>query len=272
MNPAQIESYATEANNRWKNRDPGQHNWQHSFSLAPGARPDRVRLTGNVARASLPEHSDWQANNPGLTSLYQHRGPNSFGTGNYELGENLRGLLASENWWQRNAQTGIGPAALRGAGAGALGGSVLGLLIGLLRGRGGQGARTGAITGGLLGAGLAGYAGYNFSKHASADQSTIRQMLSADPTISFSDKARLQQGLDGLSSADLRRLAQLLRSAGGAGVGALIAKFLLGRGKGGILAGAIIGGLVGHRSGRPGKTNAFGQRVNPGHNVLGQRM
>jgi hypothetical protein len=272
INPAAAEKYFSEARDRWETRDPSAYNWQHSFSLAPGATPDRVRLSGTVAKASLPEHADWQQKNPALTSMYRYRGPGSFGTGNYEVGENLRGLLASNNMWQRAARSGMVPAALKGGLAGVAGGSILGLILGMIRGDAWGGMRTGALAGGALGAGLGGYAGHNFSKQASADSLRLKALLSADSTVGFTEKARLQKALDSLSDVDIRAILQLVSGLGGAGVGALIAKFLLGSGKGGMLMGAAVGGFLGAGRLSGKQTNAFGQRVSPGTNVFGQKL
>ena len=125
---------------------------------------------------------------------------------------------------------------------------------------------------GVGGAGLGAYTGRNYTKQASmgGSGSQIATMLSGDPSLSFSDKADLLRSINLLNMMQQQQLASVLRTAGGAGVGALIAKFLLKMGAGGQVAGALIGGSMGRGYSNGFLRNKRGERTRPGYNVYGQ--
>ena len=264
---------------RYSNRDG---NWELQDTRGPGGTPIRLKLTGDQAKASLPEHSAWQEANPEATILNRYRYPEHYtnSTG-YQAGNRLREALTGDNWWRRQISQG----GLRGGIAGGLGGLALGGTIGLLAGGGhiahgyltgnetddvkpGKWARNLAL---LLGAGglAAGlYAGHNMSKQASASE--IIQIIQQAPGLSFQERARLIQAVNTLAPQDQSQLARMLAMSGGAGVGALVTRFLAGKGKRGILMGAVLGGVVARNLMDTRPVNAFGQRTQTGKNIFGQ--
>lgn len=119
--------------------------------------------------------------------------------------------------------------------------------------------RLGAILGGLAGLGIGGAVGHARSgwlKSGSSELMFIQQALQADSSLGFGDKQSLMSAISQLSSRDQTLLANLLRTVGGAAVGALIAKFLFKAGLGGMLAGAAAGGLLGGMTGAQPSTLA----------------
>ena len=115
---------------------------------------------------------------------------------------------------------------------------------------------------GLLGAGAAGIAGQRITKSvkegsekrafddwtASAEriyQNMVMSALRSDGTLGFSEKTALMKGVAGLNAMDLARLAELVRMAGGAAVGAIVARFLAGKGMMPLLLGGLAGSAIG---------------------------
>lgn len=257
-------------------------NWELKDTRGPGGTPVRLKLTGDQALATLPEHSEWQAANPEKTILNRYRYPEhpDNNTG-YQLGKSVARLLGGDNWWKRQTAAGR----LRGGLAGGLGGLALGGSLGLLAGGGmlahryatgndtegvepGKWARNLAL---LLGAGglAAGvYAGHQHMKKQSSVQDII-QVIQQAPGLSFQERARLIQAVSTLDPQDLSQLERMLAMAGGAGVGALITRFLAGKGKRGILLGAVLGGVVARNLMDPRPVNAFGQRTQTGRTFSG---
>ena len=78
------------------------------------------------------------------------------------------------------------------------------------------------------------------------------------------------QAVNTLSPQDQSQLERMLAMAGGVGVGALITRFLAGKGKRGILMGAVVGGVVARNLLDPRPVNAFGQRTQTGRTVSGR--
>ena len=77
------------------------------------------------------------------------------------------------------------------------------------------------------------------------ERNMILQILQSAPGMSFNERAHLMQGVNQLSSQDAARLANMLGTAGGAAAGALISRFLLGKGLVSTLLGAVTGGVIG---------------------------
>lgn len=73
----------------------------------------------------------------------------------------------------------------------------------------------------------------------------IMQMLQSAPGMSFNERAHLMQGVNQLSQQDASKLANMLGMAGGAAIGAIISRFLIGKGLISTLLGAVTGGVVG---------------------------
>jgi hypothetical protein len=196
------------------------------------------------------------------------------------VGRGLRGLATS------------GPArALRHVGAvpfnfgpavggvsGLAGGGALGFGIGKLMDRfsddeesdhGTRGALIGAALGGLGGTLLGGMRqkGASMLGAMGGDLDYIRMRIFQDPQLSSSDRQTLLGGVSQLSDSELADLGEALRTAVGAGIGGVIAHFLMHAGLGGTILGMAIGGLLGNRLGGPsmlgnpkhtGRTDAYG--------------
>lgn len=106
---------------------------------------------------------------------------------------------------------------------------------------GGRG-RIGAAIGSALGLGLGAYAGY---KRAGSTLDDIQTMLSQDFTISSGERATLMKAVTQLDTNSINSLSLMVRTVGASAVGALVAKFLFGAGKGGMLLGGLLGGMAG---------------------------
>ena len=153
-----------------------------------------------------------------------------------------------------------------------------------------------AIRGGLYGGGLGVLAGWESGrdyenagyghKTASAFSSNpympnsaldtpaaiINNRIMADSLLSFDQRNQLMSLVSQLPSNALSQLAPMIAAATGAGVGALIAKYLLGMGITGTVIISILGGSLGNRLGQPsepafnpvsglGYLDTFGNRI-----------
>jgi hypothetical protein len=99
----------------------------------------------------------------------------------------------------------------------------------------------------------------NFLKTASMDVAIgLVRLLEGDPSLSGHDKAQILSALSRAPDSDRNQLYQLLKTAAGAGAGVLAARFLGARGLLPMLAGGILGGMLGGRGSGP-KRNAQGQ-------------
>ena len=98
-------------------------------------------------------------------------------------------------------------------------------------------------------------------KMASMDVATsLIRILENDPTLSYADRAQILNALARASNSDRENLYSLLRTAAGAGVGILAARFLGAKGLLPQLAGGIIGGALASRGKKPDLIrNAQGQ-------------
>ena len=85
-------------------------------------------------------------------------------------------------------------------------------------------------------------------------KSDVVSAIYSEPSthLSLRQKQQLSQEIQGLSPYELKRLLTLIRGAGGAGVGFLIAKYLLGLGKRSTILSMIVGGIAGAMSSFPG--------------------
>lgn len=77
------------------------------------------------------------------------------------------------------------------------------------------------------------------------ERNMIMQILQSAPGMSFNEKAHLMQGINQLSVQDAARLANMLGTVGGAAAGAMISRFLIGKGLVSTLLGAVTGGVIG---------------------------
>jgi hypothetical protein len=114
---------------------------------------------------------------------------------------------------------------------------------------------------GLLGAGVGAYSGWmNQSMNESMSKSSgfrnsdnwrdndpyqiIMEALRDSKTLSFNEQAQLMRGVSQLSPTQAAALARQIKTAAGAAIGALVARFLAGAGLGGMVLGGLIGGTL----------------------------
>ena len=98
------------------------------------------------------------------------------------------------------------------------------------------------------------------SKQASTDWTPlVIQLLNNDPSINYGQRALILRALASARSSDQEDLYRLLRTATGAGIGALAVRFLGSKGLLPMIAGGILGGALG-----------YGYDAGPSRNILGQ--
>lgn len=181
----------------------------------------------------------------------------------YQLGAKIPQLLQGKQTlapvgnWVENSEKNPLRSGMLGSLAGGVGGAGLGLLLG-------KDPQTSAILGGAGVGGASWLIGTllnmqrkrlherqhgksaSFYGNSSADPSGyVSSRIALDPKIGFSEKTQLSGLVDRLSDGQTQELAKLLRSAGGAAIGALVAKYLLRMGLTGTVLGAVLGGAVG---------------------------
>jgi hypothetical protein len=199
----------------------------------------------------------------------------------HELGSALRAGAQSApgRWLRQVAAVPFNHGAGLGTVVGLAGGGALGYGLGKLLDKFSDDEEEGTRPwlGGALGAvagGLGGHLLGALREKAAAllgatndDVTYVQWRVRSDPSLSSPEKQAIASALRQLGTADLAELADLLRTAAGAGVGLLVAKFLMKAGLGGMLLGALTGGFVGARMGGPsmlgnssysGKTDAYG--------------
>lgn len=185
----------------------------------------------------------------------------------YQLGTKVPQLLQGKQSlepvadWMDNSERNPLRSGMFGALAGAAGGAGLGVLLG-------RDPQTSALLGGAGVGGASWLLGTllnmqrrklrekqmgkqaSFYGNSSADPSSyISSRIALDPKLGFSEKTQLSGMINKLSDGQTQELAKLLRAAGGATIGALIAKYLLRLGLTGTVLGAILGGAVGSQWG-----------------------
>ena len=88
-----------------------------------------------------------------------------------------------------------------------------------------------------------------YGNSGSSPESFISNKIALDSGLSFNEKTQLSGLIGQLSDGQTGELAKLLRTITGAGVGLVIAKYLLKLGLGGTILSTIIGGAIGSRMG-----------------------
>jgi hypothetical protein len=193
------------------------------------------------------------------------------------LGRGIRSVATSAPAQGLRTAAGVpfnfGPAV--GGVSGLAGGGALGYGIGKLMDHFGddeekdhstRGALIGAALGGLGGTLLGGMR-QKVASSLGGDLDYVRMRIFQDPTLDSSARQTLLSGVSHLGASELSDLSDALRTAIGAGIGALISRFLMHTGFGGTLLGAVVGGFLGNRIGGPsilgntrhdGRTDAYG--------------
>jgi hypothetical protein len=122
-----------------------------------------------------------------------------------------------------------------------------------------------ALLAGTLGAGVSAYsqaAGDRrrayMAKQAS-DVDYIIRAIERDPYMSSHERAACLRAAAVMSSVQRDNLSRMMRTATGAGVGAIVLRFLRGNGLIPTMVGGIIGALAGYASGPGPKYNSMGQ-------------
>lgn len=243
----------------------------------------RIRLEGEQALATLDPA--WQQANPARAALSRYREgapENSIG---YQVGKSIRGLAGGLGQGPRPAAD---SSPSLGAMAGAFKGGIPAALLGLVGGYAADKmsgredsywAPRAAAGLGVLGAGLGAYTGYERNKQASywkgdEESSTpqIVNIINSAPGITGDQRFNLIQGVNRLSDSDSKRLLQILFASGGFGIGAMIAKFLMGAGVGGTILGGVLGGAIGNAfAPRPPK-DAFGRNSLGNNDLFGHHL
>jgi hypothetical protein len=96
----------------------------------------------------------------------------------------------------------------------------------------------------------------------------IQSKVMQDGALAYMDKTTLLQYVNQLSVDQKMNLSRLIGPAAGAGIGAVIARYLLGLGIGGTALLALTGAAVGRQF--SGTHNAYGQSVDTRHDMFGQ--
>lgn len=180
---------------------------------------------------------------------------------NEGIADKLRGAL---DWGTSTQGKAVGTAGLLSA----LGGGLASFLWDYRKGQPAKPGRillTALLAGGAGAGGTAlGQARHNarekhLSKNASMEVATaLIRILEGDPTLSRYDRARVLSALSEAPDRDKNELYRLLRTSVGAGAGMIAMRFLGAKGLLPMLAGGILGGMVGSRG--PGlDRNAQGQ-------------
>lgn len=261
-------------------------------TIIPGDEPrisrrytngETVTLTGDraMAMSDEPGAAQWRAENPGEFVLNNYGPDDIRNSTGYAIGSYLRDKAYEKPGMLGRALEG-GP--MSGALGGGVAGSGAGLLLGLIKrilsGDSNTSYGKWALAGGALGALLGARSGYirsttpntiledTLAKAAGngLDKSAamykdprnfILEKLQSATDVNIVDKVQLASSVRNLSREDAEKLAALVRSALGFGVGAIISKFIFGASG----AGALFGGLAG-MFGANFLVNNFGKKEN----------
>lgn len=88
---------------------------------------------------------------------------------------------------------------------------------------------------------------------------TLVRQISREQDVDLSLRAKLTAAIARLGGSDLQALTRVAAMAAGAGIGAAVARWLMGKGLLSTVAGGILGGAAGFSFSRP-STNAFGRQ------------
>jgi hypothetical protein len=230
-----------------------------------------AQLTPEQKQAENPA---FQAAHPSEAARQQYANP-FYGpqSGVYRFGAGARDYLS-------RAGSGLGDILNKGPmQGGALGAGLAGLAGGALSVA--QGSRhpvRNTLLAALLGAGVGAYsgavrqpgyykaAGWRMGGDPRAD---ILQAL-ADTPMGFGEKAKMMAAVPQLSDMQAQQLQMLISRVAGAGVGAVISRFLLGAGLMGMTFGGLVGGWMGGQMASQARPDASGYPTLGNRNFAGQ--
>lgn len=223
-------------------------------------KPDEIDfLNPNQKRVLTPEQQQaedptFQRNHPEMAAANRYGfNPDSFSPGN-ALGKWARPWLAA-------AGNKINPMFDHGAALGTAAGGAMGFGTGWLADK-----LTNALFGGdlglswklgLLGAGAGGLTGYHRKNASATDQLAV--LIKQDPTLTNYERAIVLQYIQHQPAAERQKLLRVAMQVGGAGIGAIIAKQLLGSN----LMSLMLGGFAGSQAGEyfANDRNSAGQQI-----------
>lgn len=204
-----------------------------------------------LALSDLPEAEEWRRNNPEKYLLNSYE-PDMRDSQMYQWGSKLRDNVGKNGFFGKIADKGILAGATAGGALGAGGGALAGLLAKLFLKDVSLGKW--ALLGGLAGSILGGHNGYvrrnsdrvQFLKSAATytdPRNFILEKLEGATDIGIGEKVKLAHEVRNLDRSSAEKLAALVRSALGFGVGAIISKFILGSTGVGTLFGGLMGAI-----------------------------
>lgn len=234
--------------------------YEHNFGEAPTltiydwANGGRIhKLRGEKAIANSKEMNP---NRDSIMNSNRFRVDDYRDSYGYGIGRWINHIAdpATKTWPGRILDKGMLPGGLLGAGTGLVAGKSIKGLLNLV------GVDTsnlplgwiGSLGGGALGALL----GYLRTTPKRSEENVKQASMYQDPRnfileklqgahdISSMDKMQLASKVRNMSKSDAERLKGMVRSAMGAGVGAIIARFFFGAGFRGMVAGALIGAAL----------------------------
>ena len=234
-------------------------------TIIPGIEPtisrkydngDTFVFTGDraMAMADTPEAEAWRLQNPDKAMMNRYSPYDSIEE-MHPIASKARDIIADfrdspSGFVGRIMDKGILPGAAVGGTMGATGGAIAALLARLLLGK--TSVRKWALAGGALGALLGGYSGHvrstadRMSKSAATymdPRNFILEKLQGAGDVSIGEKIKLADAVRSLDRSSAEKLASLVRSALGFGVGAIISKFIFGTNPAGTLLGGVLGAL-----------------------------
>lgn len=233
-------------------------------TIIPGLEPtikrryitgDEFTFTGDraMALADTPGAEEWRINNP-QKAIALGKNPLDEPSGLFHsIGKHVRDFSEKNGIFGKIADKGTVPGALAGGAIGAGAGALANVLAKFFFPGAGSAGRW-AIAGGILGSILGGHNGWvratakekggPFLKSAATytdPRNFILEKLQGATDVSMLDKVKLAAGVKNLDRDSAEKLAALVRSALGFGIGAIISKFIFGASG----AGALFGGLGG---------------------------
>lgn len=203
---------------------------------------ERIKLNG-LQYLSTKDHT-FQENNPEASAMMRYRYNATDQSLPYRTGGYLRDVTTSPSTSTVGKIFNKGP--LMGALAGGIPAAAIGYLAGVIRDRmtGSSNAGTVGLTAGAIGSALGGLSGY-LRKESSVmykdPRNFIMEKLQDANDIDLATRMRLAIQVRNMDKSSAGNLASMVRQACGFGVGAIIAKYLLGAS----FMGTVLGGLMG---------------------------